>query len=213
MRWTRRSLGALCRRRGRLAGAGGGHRRRGGEPVAHAGGGIDFVRARSSTSRAWDPGRPRTQTPRMLSAIYDINAGRRGARRARRTTSSVDTKSDPADGVLALDRALAVNHIVAEQGRARSRPRRSCRSSQRAQDHHAVRVRQSRVRPHHRPVLLARHPARSGRRRDDGARRASSSATRAWRPCSAPTPVRRATCPAFSAESRRRSSSSSRTSG
>ena len=51
----------------------------------------------------------------QLSALYDINAGG-GINGQHVNNVVIDTKSDPADGVLALDRALAVDHIVAESG-------------------------------------------------------------------------------------------------
>src|ERR1700733_12180989 len=49
----------------------------------------------------------------QLSALYDINAGG-GILGEHVDNVIVDTKSDPADGVLALDRALAVDHIAVE---------------------------------------------------------------------------------------------------
>lgn len=51
----------------------------------------------------------------QLSSLYDINAAG-GILGEHVNNVVVDTKSDPADGVLALDRALAVNHIAAEAG-------------------------------------------------------------------------------------------------
>ena len=51
----------------------------------------------------------------QLSSLYDINAAG-GILGEHVNNVVVDTKSDPADGVLALERALAVNHIVAEAG-------------------------------------------------------------------------------------------------
>jgi ABC-type branched-subunit amino acid transport system substrate-binding protein len=51
----------------------------------------------------------------QLSSLYDINAAG-GILGEKVNNVVVDTKSDPADGVLALDRALAVNHIIAEAG-------------------------------------------------------------------------------------------------
>ncbi|HEY7967558.1 MAG TPA: ABC transporter substrate-binding protein [Solirubrobacteraceae bacterium] len=51
----------------------------------------------------------------QLSALYDINAGG-GILGEHVDNVIVDTKSDPADGVLALDRALAVDHIAVEAG-------------------------------------------------------------------------------------------------
>ena len=73
------------------------------------------------------------------------------------------------------------------------------------EDHHPLRMRQPGVRPDH----STRTSGASSRRTRSAERRwpctRSSCTTRASRRCSAPTPAPRATCPACSAESRRRS--------
>lgn len=51
----------------------------------------------------------------MLSAEYAINAGG-GILGKKVVNVPVDTKSDPADGLVALNRALATNKVVAESG-------------------------------------------------------------------------------------------------
>jgi ABC-type branched-subunit amino acid transport system substrate-binding protein len=83
-------------------------------PVAHAAGGsVDFGEIFDFTGVGSGPS-PYANAS-QLSAIYDINAAG-GVLGEHVNNVVVDTKSDPADGVLALDRALAVNKIVAEVG-------------------------------------------------------------------------------------------------
>ena len=112
MRWTRRrSLGALAAIAASslaVAVATGG-----GAASAGAAGSISF-------GEVWDfTGVGAGPTPyanaSILSAEYDINAAG-GVLGQHVNNVPIDTKSDPADGVLSLNRALAVNHIVVEQG-------------------------------------------------------------------------------------------------
>ena len=111
MRWTRRSLGGLAAiAAGSLAVA---VATGTGAVAAGAGGSISFAELWDFTGVGSGP------TPyanaSILSAEYDINAAG-GVLGQHVNNVPIDTKSDPADGVLALNRALAVNHIVAEQG-------------------------------------------------------------------------------------------------
>ena len=112
MRWTRRrslgALGAIAASSLAVAVAAGG-----GAAAAGAAGSISF-------GEVWDfTGVGAGPTPyanaSILSAEYDINAAG-GVLGQHVNNVPVDTKSDPADGVLSLNRALAVNHIVVEQG-------------------------------------------------------------------------------------------------
>src|SRR5665213_2426443 len=111
MRWRRRSLGALAAiAAGSLVVA---VATGTGAVAAGAGGSISFAELWDFTGVGSGP------TPyanaSILSAEYDINAAG-GVLGQHVNNVPIDTKSDPADGVLALTRALAVNHIVAEQG-------------------------------------------------------------------------------------------------
>ena len=115
MSWTRgRMLGALCAvATGALvvAAYGGGAAAK---PVVHAASGsVNFAEIFDFTGVGSGPA-PYANAS-QLSALYDINAAG-GILGQHVNNVVVDTKSDPADGVLALNRALAVNHIVAEAG-------------------------------------------------------------------------------------------------
>ena len=110
----RRTLGALCAAvTGALvlaAYAGGAAAK----PAAHAAAGsITFAQVNDFTGvgSAVVP----YQNASQLSALYDINAAG-GVLGNKVNDATIDTKSDPADGVLALNRALAVSHIVAVSG-------------------------------------------------------------------------------------------------
>jgi branched-chain amino acid transport system substrate-binding protein len=110
----RRTLGALCAvATGALvlAAYSGGAAAK---PAAHAAAGsITFAQVNDFTGvgSAVVP----YQNASQLSALYDINAAG-GILGNKVNDATIDTKSDPADGVLALNRALAVSHIVAVSG-------------------------------------------------------------------------------------------------
>ena len=114
MIWKRgRALGALCAVAAGVvvfvASTGGAAAK----PAHAASGSVDFAEIFDFTGVGSGPS-PYANAS-MLSALYDINAAG-GVNGAHANNVVVDTKSDPADGVLALDRAIAVNHIVVEQG-------------------------------------------------------------------------------------------------
>jgi len=111
MRWTRRrSLGALA---AAAAAALMAMFAAGGTAPAGAAGTLSFAEIFDFTGVGSGP--VPYANASMLSALSDINAAG-GILGDHVNNVVVDTKSDPADGVLALDRALAVNHIVVEQG-------------------------------------------------------------------------------------------------
>lgn len=115
MIWKRgRALGALCAIATGVVvfvGSSGGAAAK---PVAHAASGsVDFAEIFDFTGVGSGPS-PYANSS-QLSALYEINAAG-GINGEHVNNVVVDTKSDPADGVLALDRAIAVNHIVAEAG-------------------------------------------------------------------------------------------------
>jgi len=115
MRWTSgRRLGGLC-----AAGAGvlvfmaSGGGASANQAAHSASGSVNFAEIFDFTGVGSGPA-PYANAS-QLSALYDINAAG-GVDGEHVNNVVVDTKSDPADGVLALDRALAVDHIVVEAG-------------------------------------------------------------------------------------------------
>ena len=202
MTTTARRLVPLCAVVAALAGlavAGGGAAA---NPVAHASGGsVDFGEIFDFTGVGSGPS-PYANAS-QLSAIYDINAAG-GVLGEHVNNVVVDTKSDPADGVLALNRALAVNHSSAEVGPSTLQAAALVPILART---HIITCVRAAI-----PSSTAPPTSTSGgssRPIPSAARRwrsmPSSSAIRAWPRCSAPTPGHRATCRGSSTGSRRRS--------
>ena len=207
MRWTRRSLGALAAvAAGSLAVA-----------VASGTGAVTAGAAGSiSFAELWDfTGVGSGPTPyanaSILSAEYDINAA--GGVLGEHVNNVADRHQERPRRRRARARSRA--GCQPHRGRAGSEhaPGRSARSDPpaRARSSRCADVATpSSTAPPIRISGASSRPIRSAARRWRSTR--SSSTSRAWRPSSELTPAPRAIYPAFSAESRRRNSSSWRTS-